>query len=145
MISSIDTIFLSTTVKIFSFVNATNNIASSTKRNKSPPRWKSFGFRIRIFIRSVSLCRRSLYSLSNSLFASQLFATSIFSGIDSIPQKSPIETKPYLWHGQTLHCSLSRLASESSLRRERDIYTSQSRRSLPRQDPVSRASSSCGE
>lgn len=56
--------------------------------------------------------------LSNSLFASQLFATSIFSGIDSIPQKSPIETKPYLWHGQPLLCSLSRLASESSLTRD---------------------------
>lgn len=114
MISSIDTIFLSTTEKNLFIrqchkqhrkLNEKKQISCSVKKFRIS---HSHFYQIGLF----------MSPLSNSLFASQLFATSIFSGIDSIPQKSPIETKPYLWHGQPLLCSLSRLASESSLTRD---------------------------
>ena len=136
MISSIDIIFLSTTIKtrIFSFVNATNHHKLNKKKQISPgEKVSDFAF---AFLLDWSLYTAALYSFSNSLFAFQLFATSIFSGIDSIPQKSPIETKPYLWHSQPLLCSLFTTGKREKPQEE---YTSQSRRSLPRRDPLSRA------
>lgn len=89
----------------------------------------------------IGLFMPPFFILSNSLFVFQLFATSIFSGIDSIPQKSPIETKPYLWHNQPLLCSLFTTGKREQLQEE---YTSQSRRSLTRRDSLSRASSLWG-